>query len=87
MTCTTWALCSSSMYTLWKICKHLHRLHKYKKFVPKLFLTPCVNILGPLSLNVKLHHYNLFIYLSAIVIKVWPQLLVEGKKMQIITNL
>jgi hypothetical protein len=47
-----------------------------------MFLTYVLDIIDPLSLSVKLHHCNLFIYIRIIVIKVWPKLLIK-KKMKI----
>ncbi len=46
-----------------------------------MFLTFVPKIPNPLSLSVKLHHYQKKkLDLSTIIIKVWPQLLVETKK-------
>jgi hypothetical protein len=55
-----------------KNCKHLHRLHKLKIYIPKMFLACVPKIFNFLSLSVKLQHYNyIFIFdLSIIVTKV-----------------
>lgn len=49
-----------------------------------MFLTFVPKIPNPLSLSVKLHHYqNSFLDLSTIITKVWPQLLIEFKKWEL----
>ncbi len=72
------------MYKVWEDCKHLHKIPKYKIFVPEMLLTYVSKIFDPLSLSVKLHICNFFCFLlSTIVIMLWPKLLIETKERKI----
>ncbi len=75
------------MYTLWTICKHLHRLHKQEICVLEMFMTFVLKIPNPFIIKCQVAPLEKNIGLSNIIIKAWPKLLIQYIQKNLSTNL